>query len=154
MDLNFFYRSFYHHRGKENELAVSLLFLVGFIFKLQSSKLRNTGRVFGLVGRYKDKVPSIECHFMGHSMVCHCMLVLWQCCSHPQGVSRMWNTNMCQWCLQTWQSWPSHFVPKCWPCLLLLNWLNLVCDGWRAPGAVPTEPVLLEGRFPYLSCTN
>lgn len=44
-------------------LLVSLSFLVGFIFKLQSSKLRNTGSVLGVVGRYKDKAPSfVECH--------------------------------------------------------------------------------------------
>lgn len=44
-------------------LPVSLLFLVGFIFKLQSSKLRNAGSVLGMAGRYKNKAPSfVECH--------------------------------------------------------------------------------------------
>lgn len=44
-------------------MSVSLLFLVGFIFKLQSSKLRNTGSMLGVVGRYRDKAPSfIKCH--------------------------------------------------------------------------------------------
>lgn len=44
-------------------LLVSLLFLVGFISELQSSKLRNTGSVLGVVGRYKDKAPSfVQCH--------------------------------------------------------------------------------------------
>lgn len=44
-------------------LPFSHLFLVGFIFKLQSSKLRNTGSVLGVVGKYKDKASSfVECH--------------------------------------------------------------------------------------------
>lgn len=44
-------------------LPLSLLFLVGFIFRLQSSKLRNAGSVLGMVGRYKDKASSfVKCH--------------------------------------------------------------------------------------------
>lgn len=66
-------------------LPVSLLFPGGFIFKLQSSKLGNTGSVFGMVGRLKDKAPSfVTVSFYGLSLHAGAVAVLFP----SPGVSR------------------------------------------------------------------
>lgn len=98
----------------------------------------------GLVGRYKDKASSFvrwsQGHLMGHLLPCE--LVLWQCSFNPWGVSRHpKSAAQYHWYLRTWQCC---CCVSC-PYLVLLSYLNLVCDCWRSPEAVLTEAILQEG---------